>query len=479
MKKLLLHLYLFTGSLCAFAQPAITEVLMPQYMQGTNVSGNTGRVPFACRLTITGLSPDSTYRYIPRMVLGTNSATNAGAANSILVPPTGNFIRPGSSPSNFNTPGDYGTFVASATGTYTGWFVIEPTANSTRFIPGNDLFVRIILNDGSTGTAFASYPTAPSAVRVIHFGATAPNGGTGIRSTAATLATATNFVMLYDNELGTGRPISSTFVEDDGTSGSSYAPFYLTSVNTVDKAWGTIIPDILPNGIRRIAQFSRATGELLNVNISTDGTWPGVGATVSTVNPTGGLTEIVLDGNLVTLSVKFSSFFGSVTGAGNVLQWQTQNELGTRHFVLERSSNGSIFSAIAVIEKARVTTSSAYTFTDASALAGNRYFYRIKAIGNDGKAQYSGILALGSRAVTATINVYPNPVVAQFTLQHSEAGKNAVLQLLDNAGRQLKQWPVMQGAMQSSFAVEQLAAGVYTLRFINNGEAKVVSLVKQ
>ncbi len=63
--------------------------------------------------------------------------------------------------------GHYGEFTANSSGTYTGWFMTEPTANA-RFTPGNYLKMRIRINDGMNGTIPIHYLTTADSVQVIN-----------------------------------------------------------------------------------------------------------------------------------------------------------------------------------------------------------------------------------------------------------------------------------------------------------------------
>jgi hypothetical protein len=152
--------------------------------------------------------------------------------------------------------------------------------------------MRIALNNGAGGTFTALRMTTTNSFRVVSLGAGATNG-TALRGNSA--ATATNFVVAYDNVTGTGRPISATYVESDGlsnTTGDSYASFYSTSVNAVAGAYGMVVPNTLPLGIRRLEQRFRTTGAIMSCpSTDADGVWTG-GA--NTVNPTGGTTALVI-----------------------------------------------------------------------------------------------------------------------------------------------------------------------------------------
>jgi hypothetical protein len=148
--------------------------------------------------------------------------------------------------------------------------------------------VRIILNDGAGGTVNTTFLTTADYATVIVFGTTASSTTQGTGIYGASSATAKNFVLLYDNTSGTGRPISGTLVEDDGVTvpigSSGYASFYTNYVDGVNGSWGCIIPNSLANGVRRIEQRANSDGSLVGYNTESVGIWP---SSVNTVNPSG------------------------------------------------------------------------------------------------------------------------------------------------------------------------------------------------
>ena len=185
-----------SGTITAEAVATVSEVIMPQYVQGiASGSSNSKRVPFAFRATLGNLVANATYRYYNMAVVSTDAATD-GAGNCIFVTPSGNFVR--TSGTSMSTAGDYSTFTADNTGAYTGWFVLEPTGNAARFTAGTQIFMQIMLNNGLGGTSVFQRVRTTSPVTVLAFATTAdPNTGTGIRGNS--FAPAKNFVLLYDN----------------------------------------------------------------------------------------------------------------------------------------------------------------------------------------------------------------------------------------------------------------------------------------
>ena len=311
-----------SGEVISAVQPGITAEIVPQFIQG-NTPTNTTRIPFAFMATLSNLAPNTTYRFINQVVTSADAATANGAGNPIFVTETGNFIRT-SSPS-LATDGAYGTFTTNAQGTYSGWFVVEPTGNA-RFTPGNEVFFRIRLNDGNNGTTAVTFLTTATFAKVINFGTDASNlSGTALRAT--TPSAAKNFAFLYDNVDGTGRPISGTSIETTGVdfvATTTWAQFYRDLVSGVDGAWGTIIPNQLPNGIRRIEERSKATGAVVQSFTAPNGNWNGT----NTQNPTGGLDN-VLHINLNTSNPPVLTVNPATLGGFNYVQGQGPSQSQT------------------------------------------------------------------------------------------------------------------------------------------------------
>ena len=291
--KKFVALFFFTISLSLplYSQSSLTTVILPKYIEGANPT-NTNRLPFAYRAKLTGLLSNSTYRFYNQVVISTDAVTASGSGNCIFASATGNFVR--TSGPSLATAGNYGTFITDGTGAYEGWFITEPTGNK-RFVPGYYVFMRIMLNDGAGGTTAALLLTTTDSVRVVKLDPAASDStGTGLRCTSS--ATPKNFVFAYDDTAGTGRPVSGSFVESDGTDNSvpnSYAAFYANNVNGVNGAFGIVLPNTLSKGIRRIEHRSLANETVVALATDADGIWS---SGANTVNPTGGTTEIILNG---------------------------------------------------------------------------------------------------------------------------------------------------------------------------------------
>ncbi|MCX7848047.1 MAG: hypothetical protein N2595_08475 [bacterium] len=270
----------------AWAAPTMTDVIIPQHIQGVNGTNNR-RVPYAFRVKFSGLTPNATYRYINQVVFAWEASTIGGAGNVIFVNTAGNFY--GSSSPTFTASGGYGEFTTDSSGEAEVWMITEPTGNTLRFVPGSSVWVRVRINNGAGGASAANYFTSPNPILVQDL-TTTSSGYTAIRGTAT--GNPKDFVFLYDNEAGTGRPLSGTLMESDGyTAGTLYAAFYRNDVDGQNNNWGSVTPNNNASGVRRVERRSLLTGAVVAYNTDADGVWP---SGADTINPLGGPTAIVL-----------------------------------------------------------------------------------------------------------------------------------------------------------------------------------------
>ncbi|UMY65509.1 YDG domain-containing protein [Flavobacterium sp. HJ-32-4] len=268
-------------------QANFTGVTVPRFMG----SGTSTRLPVMFRATVSGLAPNTQYRYF---INGATSAdlgtTNPGAGNPLLLNAAGTTFTYSTSAS-ISSPGNYETLTTDATGSYTGWFGFVNTGN-TRFTAGNTIFPTIVIGN-ATGTLTYYRRALDLGMTVLSFGTTGTaTNGTFIKSTAS--ATAKNFVQLYDTTSGTGRPLASTVVESTGVTVASLVAGYATAAGS----WNAIIPNSNANGVKRIEQRDNLN-TLVGCAFDTDGVW----TAVNTVNPTGGTTALVISAADAPLNV--------------------------------------------------------------------------------------------------------------------------------------------------------------------------------
>ena len=271
-----------TGTVHSEEEPAI-EAFMPMYIQGNNGSNNN-RVPVATSAYIFNLEPNTTYRYTNQFVDANDGPETAGAGNIIYANPEG-FYR-STSPS-LSTEGGYGEFTTDEVGSAFVWFINEPTANA-RFTPGNQVYLRIRINDGHDGTTVDQAFTTEDYATVLNYGTEYDEYSASAFYAKSNEPAMTFAMLLADQE--DERPIYSTCIETVGVDYGSinqYADFYKELVAGNDGWFGGILPNDNKDGINAIWIVDRENN-IVNTFAVEDGQWQ---PNANTINPNAGLDE--------------------------------------------------------------------------------------------------------------------------------------------------------------------------------------------
>ncbi|GIV25221.1 MAG: hypothetical protein KatS3mg026_0913 [Bacteroidia bacterium] len=270
--------------------------IIPRYVVSPVAQTNT-RLPYFAVLRLTGLEPNTWYRYVPRMDNSTTPPStnnvNLGAGNPIFYNAQTQTFWRSTSPS-LTTSGGYDTILTDANGEATLIFGLEPTGNLRfRTDGGNQVYVKVFLRSHD--------PNAPIDSAYV-IGDKTPIQPLALRTTAedtcgsflydSSLAAPGTLVFLYDSygPHGVGeRPLSGAVVEPVGIAwpGSMLAA-YTAQVSTQQKRYGTLIPNLLPNGVRAIHYYSLSCQSGI---FDQDGVWP---SGISTVNPNNGAAALGL-----------------------------------------------------------------------------------------------------------------------------------------------------------------------------------------
>jgi len=463
MKKSILSLFLF--SLCAFTLNTNAQSLtQADYLSVTlpkvTGSGTSTRLPIIWRATVQNLTANKTYRYYVQVARYTDlGSSNTGAGNPLIMnPDSANFLYT-TSPS-ITAANAYGVFKTDAAGKYTGWFGAVYTSNA-RFTKGNYVIPTILIADDTTIVAKRALNDS---ILVMTFGSSNfDTSGTGIWG--KTTGARKNILLFFDNTTGTGRPLTAAYLEDEGVTIASTAKFYTDSVNAFSGRWGTIIPNLNPNGIRRIEQRSLADGSLVNYSISSDGAWNGV----NTANPTGGINALAINDISLVIPVELVSFSASSRGSSVLLNWKTATETNNYGFEIERKEAGGSFAKIAFVKGNGTTASPVnYSYTDNSVQSKN-YVYRLKQVDYEGSVNYSNEIYVSAATVTGfnLAQNYPNPFNPSTVINYSIASASHVtLKVYNVIGNEIatlvnKKQDKGSYSVEFSMKGDRLASGVY------------------
>ncbi len=271
-----------TGTVHSEDEPAMIA-MMPYYIQGNNGSNNN-RVPVAVAAYLYNLAPETTYRYVNQFVDSNDGPETAGAGNVIYANVEG-FYR-STSPS-LSTEGGYGEFTTDEDGIALVWFINEPTANA-RFTPGNEVYLRVRINDGNDGTTVDNIFTSYEYATVLNFG-TERDAYQGTAFYAKSNEPAMTFALLHA-DAEDERPIYSTSIETTGVDFAGinqYADFYKEWVAGKDGWFGGILPNDNKDGINAI-RIVDMESNVINTYYTENGQWH---PNANTSNPNFGLDE--------------------------------------------------------------------------------------------------------------------------------------------------------------------------------------------
>jgi hypothetical protein len=119
--------------------------------------------------------------------------------------------------------------------------------------------------------------------------------------------------------------------------------------------------------------------------------------------------------------------------------WQTQQEINTSRFEIERAFENNSFQKIGSIDAAGTSNSlKTYTFSDKSNISKGISFYRIKMIDKDGVFTYTETKTVKGSGANFDFAIFPNPSNGNANVTINGLNEPTEVQLLDVSGRLIK-----------------------------------------
>lgn len=330
-------------------------------------------------------------------------------------------------------------------------------------------------NTGGGAGGISTYTTAYNGGRGGNAGPTGSSGGGGGGGSASVLTIAGTVRLVaagagggggMANQSGSGQPGSNTYsangtsntggngtssTGDGGGGGGGGGGHYGGAGGTVYTAGS----ETAGNGGRIGANLVvTPTSTTTNSNVS----WVG----------TGGRIEITYT---ITVPVTWLSFTAVKQPNGTVLlKWSTASEAGSKDYVIQRSTNGTDWENLGIVDAAGNTQNeSHYSFEDKAANNVN-YHYRLEQRDLDGKSSYSKIATVRAGG-NRLLNINPNPVVnGTATLVLNKA---AEVTIYNSTGIVVLKRKFAAG--NHPINLGKLAAGTY---FLSTGEERLSFIIK-
>ncbi len=268
------------------------------------------------------------------------------------------------------------------------------------------------------------------------------------------------------------------------------AGFQITAVNVAGTAYiGTFIES--PFAIRETDFFPGLTHGFTQIPVSGETNWtiqwtaPSSGntpvkfyyagnAAIDSGTPSSDFIYTGSSSSSTLLPVKLSRFEAKTINTVPTLNWTTESEINTSHFVIEKKGKSGDFIEIAQ-QKAQGSgiTAQSYVFEDkTNAVQSKVAYYRLKMVDNDGKIEYSPIRSVRTD-VKNDIAIYPTLLAAGnslFVENIEENDENAFV--FDINGRLVQQNELQKGKNEINISLQK---GIYFVK-IGDNTRKIVIL---
>ncbi len=157
-----------------------------------------------------------------------------------------------------------------------------------------------------------------------------------------------------------------------------------------------------------------------------------------------------------------------------LVKWVTSNEINSKNFEIERSSNSIDFETIHIAEaQGNSTEKIDYLYIDKSPNQGVNY-YRLKQVDQDGAYEYSEIRSVLFDKGGKSFYVVPNVTSGSISVFFDQ--ETLDIDIISIHGQYLRTHSVSSG---SEIEMSDLPKGIYLLRTIQDGEALVKRVIKQ
>ncbi len=171
-----------------------------------------------------------------------------------------------------------------------------------------------------------------------------------------------------------------------------------------------------------------------------------------------------------SLPLKLLFFDGYANSTQHVLQWQTQNEVNVKHYIIERSTDGLRYATLNTLPGKLMALNSYQYFDDKG--SSSLIYYRLKMVEQDGNFQYSNVVKLKNEKPSSVL-IYPNPSNGLLKIHVSEKTLLGTIAQLQNNNGQLLLSIKLQNDI-TDFNINYLPRGVYILKLVNGTCFKIM-----
>lgn len=170
------------------------------------------------------------------------------------------------------------------------------------------------------------------------------------------------------------------------------------------------------------------------------------------------------------LPIKMDNFYASRNGSEVSMSWETQTEINSKEFAIEKNSNGT-FETVAVVPATNITTGSKYSYTDVNNEKSVSQ-YRLKMFDMDGSYRYSEIRTVKGIGSKTNFSIFPNPSNGNTKISVADVNAATEIQIVNSSGKLIKTVSLNN---QSSVDINNLPNGLYLIRVVNKESGEIVT----
>ncbi|MBD1398737.1 T9SS type A sorting domain-containing protein [Pontibacter sp. JH31] len=178
------------------------------------------------------------------------------------------------------------------------------------------------------------------------------------------------------------------------------------------------------------------------------------------------------------LPVELTKFTARATGNAVELNWTTASEQNSRHFEIERSTDGRQYQTAGIVASQGTTSLiTHYAFRDENPLPGVSY-YRLKQVDEDMTYAYSKVITVSTGQITSA-SLYPTIASQEIKLQIPLSQTIYTVMVYDKLGRNVLQQSLL-GSSVHTLNISSLGYGNYMLVLLDEaGKKQVMKFLKK
>jgi hypothetical protein len=183
------------------------------------------------------------------------------------------------------------------------------------------------------------------------------------------------------------------------------------------------------------------------------------------------------------LPIKLVDFSGiKLNDTENLLSWETAEEVNTKSFEIEISTDGINFSKLHSQNAEGVQTGNTYTFVDVLENETPIVYYRLVSVDNDGSKEFFKVISIEREySIKNNANLFPNPSSGLTYLEiNSDRMNDVIIEIIDFKGGLIK--TEIRNLQEGNNKLELISSlndkGIYFVKVRNLTDEKTISVLK-